>query len=132
MVENQIVVYDAPVWTVYMHVNRINGKKYVGITSQTLQKRWREGNGYHSKNPIGKAIQKYGWDNFDHYTLLSELTGIMAEIMEQVLIVYYNTNIKNNNGYNVQTYGCLKTYSNKKNQNSGLPSLSLPAYLLLP
>ena len=42
-----IVVYDAPVWTVYMHVNKINGKKYVGITSQKPEERWKNnGIGY--------------------------------------------------------------------------------------
>ena len=27
------------VWVVYCHINKINQKKYVGITSQTVQKR---------------------------------------------------------------------------------------------
>ena len=33
-------------YVIYMHVNKINNKKYIGITCQTLQNRWRKGKGY--------------------------------------------------------------------------------------
>ena len=110
MVEYQIVVYDAPIWTVYMHVNKVNRKKYVGITSRNVKRRWKGGYGYHPRKDekptaFYNAIQKYGWDNFDHYILLNNITQIMASIMEQILIVYYNTHIKNGNGYNIAAGG---------------------------
>lgn len=104
MVENQIVVYDAPIWTVYMHINTINQKKYIGITSKSdIQRRWRYGKGYYSMI-MGGAIKKYGWGNFSHYILLTGLTKVMAGIMERTLITYYNTHVSNNQGYNYQ-YG---------------------------
>jgi len=61
MVEYQIVVYDAPIWTVYIHVNKMNGKKYIGITSRNVKRRWKSGYGYHPKKnenptPFYRAI----------------------------------------------------------------------------
>ena len=62
------------VWVVYCHINKINQKKYVGITSQTAQKRWKNGFGYTSSPHFYVAIQKYGWDNFEHVILFDGLT----------------------------------------------------------
>jgi hypothetical protein len=33
-------------WCVYVHTNKFNGKKYVGITSTKPEDRWRNGRGY--------------------------------------------------------------------------------------
>src|SRR5699024_10487076 len=62
----------------YEHVNKENGKKYIGITNNHLI-RWRnKGIGYKPyKGSISKfwnAIEKYGWDNFEHNILLEGLT----------------------------------------------------------
>ena len=46
---------------VYIHTNKINNKKYIGITCQNPSKRWRNGNGY-KNGYFAKAIKKYGWD----------------------------------------------------------------------
>ena len=35
-------------FTVYCHINKINGKKYVGITKQNPEIRWHSGNGYNN------------------------------------------------------------------------------------
>ena len=45
-------------WTVYCHTTP-SGKRYIGITSQKTEDRWRNGNGY-KNTPFGKAIEKYG------------------------------------------------------------------------
>lgn len=58
--------------SVYCHVSP-DGKKYVGISLDPV-KRWNNGGGY-KKNPVFyDDIQKYGWDNFDHIILFTDLT----------------------------------------------------------
>lgn len=56
-------------WFVYMHVNKINSKVYVGITSKKPEERWQKGQGYNSQKYFYRAIQKYGWDSFEHIIL---------------------------------------------------------------
>ena len=33
-------------WSVYVHTNITNGKKYVRITSRSVERRWQNGNEY--------------------------------------------------------------------------------------
>ena len=82
-------------WQVYIHINKINNKKYIGITSEKdPNKRWKNGLGY-KRQIFYKAIQKYGWDNFQHKILFTNLTEQQAKQKEIELIALYNTN--NNN-----------------------------------
>jgi hypothetical protein len=63
-------------FVVYMHENKIDGKKYVGITSKKTEVRWgKNGRGYknNSNKHFWQAIKKYGWDNFDHKILFEDL-----------------------------------------------------------
>lgn len=48
-----------------------------------------------------KAIEKYGWDNFEHEIVAENLTKDEASLMEQTLINKLNSLAKNNTGYNV-------------------------------
>lgn len=86
-------------YTVYMHKNKINGKVYIGITKQKPQYRWNDGNGY-KKQLFYKAIQKYGWNNFEHYILFENLTKSEAEQKEIEFIKIYNSHCCKY-GYNV-------------------------------
>ena len=90
-------------WSVYIHTNRLNGKRYVGITSKIPEKRWQNGFGYYGQ-PFYKAIKKYGWENFDHEIIASHLTKEEAENFEKILIQKLDSFIKHN-GYNVSIGG---------------------------
>jgi len=51
---------------VYKHVNKINGKVYIGQTC-SLETRWsRNGQNYINCPRFYSAIKKYGWDGFEH------------------------------------------------------------------
>ena len=92
-------------YTLYCHVNKANGKKYVGITSKKPQERWGRGSGYAGQR-FGSAIKKYGWDGFDHIILKVGMTKVDAEKEEKRLISAW----KSNNvafGYNVAEGGNL-------------------------
>lgn len=75
-------------YTVYKHINKLNGKVYIGQTALTVERRWRNGKGY----KIGifrKAIEKYGWDNFEHIIIKEGLTKEEANLLESSLIKEY-------------------------------------------
>lgn len=87
-------------YSVYIHENKSNGKKYVGITSCDVKRRWRNGLGYSEHLPIGRAIQKYGWDGFSHLVLCDELSEEDAKLIEKELIKELDTQ-NPERGYNI-------------------------------
>lgn len=93
---------DLKEYKVYVHVNKINGKPYVGVTKQATKRRWQNGKGYSTQKKFYNAIKKYGWSNFIHVTIESELTHDEACELEQYYIEQYNS-IKN--GYNTTVGG---------------------------
>jgi group I intron endonuclease len=88
-----------------MHTNAINNKKYIGITGQNPpERRWRNyGSGYSQSGYFRNAINKYGWENFTHEILISELTFEEACELEKYYIKFYGT--KTPNGYNLTDGG---------------------------
>lgn len=86
---------------IYLLENKINNKKYVGQTCQNPETRWRNGSGYKNQGVIGKAIDKYGWENFSHIILETVETQEEADEREKYYIVFYDTLACNFNGYNV-------------------------------
>lgn len=81
-------------YKVYVHINKINNKKYVGITKQNPIRRWKNGWGYYSKTNqsyFWRSIQKYGWNNFEHKILEDNLSYEQAKSMERYYIKLYNT-----------------------------------------
>lgn len=83
---------DERKWCVYCHTNKINNKKYFGITSQKPENRWNYGRGYQGQDVFWNAINKYTWDGFDHEVLFKNLTKKEAEKKEIELIALYKTN----------------------------------------
>lgn len=90
---------------VYVHTNKINGKRYVGVTSQDPEKRWNKGKGYTKRQPhMYNAIQKYGWENFNHEILIDGISLEDASSLERMLIKAWQ--LQNRQfGYNDQSGG---------------------------
>lgn len=80
-------------YVVYVHVNKINDKKYVGLTKhgEDPNKRWRNGTHYEGTY-FGRAVNKYGWNNFEHIILESNLSLEQANQKEKYYIKLYNSN----------------------------------------
>lgn len=97
-------------WSVYLHINNKNGKMYCGITSMNPpKKRWgKEGNKYSRHPHFWSAIQKYGWNNFEHKIIAKNLSEEEACEKEKELIEKYNlTNPEK--GYNTFKGGKINT-----------------------
>ena len=92
-------------WIIYEHISP-SGNIYVGITNRTPSIRWRaNGKGYLTRQKNGKcnhpyfanAILKYGWDNFQHNIIASNLGEKTAKNMEKDLIKFYKEQGKSYN-----------------------------------
>ena len=94
-------------YNVYKHTNLINHKSYIGITSQKCENRWGiNWKDYELQPKFYHAIQKYGWDNFQHDILYTNLDKETALKIEADLIKTYDT-IKN--GYNISPHGTIES-----------------------
>lgn len=85
-------------YCVYMHISPSN-KKYIGITKQKPEWRWNNGRGYKNNQHFTNAINKYGWDNFQHIIIARGLTEDEAKWLEIELIRVNNTTVSEY-GYN--------------------------------
>ena len=102
-------------YKVYAHINKINNKKYIGITKQDVNRRWRNGNGYKGCITFNNAIEKYGWDNFEHIIIKENLPKECAETLEKILIYLYDTQ---HNGYNLDGGGNVHLASKESKRKS--------------
>lgn len=92
-------------YCVYKHTCKANGKVYIGATSQKPKARWgSRGQNYHHNAYFSHDIEKYGWDNFEHEVLYTELTAEEAEQKEIQLIALFQSNDKEF-GYNKSSGG---------------------------
>lgn len=82
--------HENHLFLVYMHVNKVNGKVYVGLTHHiNPYKRWGySGESYQHSTKFINAIRKYGWDNFEHI-VLCRTNRERAIIIEKTMIAYY-------------------------------------------
>lgn len=90
-------------YKLYVHISPSN-KRYYGITCMEPKKRWANGKGYREQSYFNNAINKYGWDNFQHIILFDNLTQEEAYLMERLYIALYNT-MDRNKGYNCSEGG---------------------------
>lgn len=96
-------------WIIYKHTNKINGKSYIGQTCKEAIERWRNGKGYSKSQPVFyNAIKKYGWRNFEHTVIESNIpTQENANCKEIFYINLYRTYVgfDDCNGYNMTMGG---------------------------
>ena len=106
-------------WTVYIHTNKINGKKYIGQTCQNPIKRWNNGKGYETSPRFYNAILKYGWENFSHEIIAENLTLEQANDLEMQLIAKYKTQDEKY-GYNLDSGGHNTQHSEETKRKIGI------------
>lgn len=99
-------------YTVYAHVNVINGKIYVGQTCRKVKRRWGNETGYAYKRnkKFYEDIQKFGWDNFEHLILAENLSYDECNYWENRLTIVWDTI---ENGYNYHEGGMKDFHGNK-------------------
>ena len=105
-------------YTIYIHKNKINGKVYIGQTCQKPEKRWDNGRGYKDCSRFWNAIQKYGWENFEHIILYTNLSSQSANLLEETLIKQYNST-NESFGYNIKAGGNNKHQSEETKKKIG-------------
>ena len=85
-------------YSVYCFTNKINNKKYVGLTSN-IKQRHKQHKSTRNRCPVfSSAIKKYGFENFDFLILKDNLNIEDAKIFEKQFIKELNTLVPN--GYN--------------------------------
>ena len=95
-------------YCVYCHRNKINGKRYIGQTiyGDDPNKRWHLGK--HYGKSFKADIDKYGWDNFEHYIIQNNLSAEEANELEKLNIIAFNTT-NPKYGYNERIAGNTNT-----------------------
>ena len=96
-----------------MHKLKSDNRIYIGITCQKPKKRWQKGLGYIHSSYFYNAINKYGWDNFDHIILFQNLIKEEAENKEKELIKLYKSNVKGY-GFNINEGGFAPTMTEEQ------------------
>lgn len=91
-------------YVLYEHRNKINGKRYIGITNNTTKRWYGKGKHYDGCPYFWAAIQKYGWDSFEHNILIYDLSREEASRLEISFIEKYRT-CEKEFGYNLATGG---------------------------
>lgn len=87
---------------VYLLTNKINGKRYVGQTIQTMRQRWNSHCTLGKANkgmPIVHSIKKYGKDRFEKQILVECKSIEEMNYWEKYYIEFYGSLVPN--GYNV-------------------------------
>ena len=103
-------------YCVYKHTAP-NGKVYIGQTCKVPSSRWSNGNGYKQNAYFWNAIQKYGWDNFQHEIIAENLIKEEADLKEIEMIAFYNSTNREC-GYNISVGGASGTHGLKFSEES--------------
>lgn len=89
---------------IYVHINKENGRCYVGQTWQNTERRWRKTSkayfSYKNTEVFYKALQKYTWEGFESKIICECTTQEEMNRMEEFYIKQYNSLAPN--GYNLR------------------------------
>ena len=120
-------------YCVYRHTNKANGKVYIGITGDIPEHRWANGLRYQGNVYFNNAINKYGWDGFEHEILHEGLSQEEASRLEVELIAEHQS-FDRRFGYNIALGGVghasiseetrqkmRESHLGEKNHNFGKP-----------
>lgn len=104
-------------FTIYMHRCKLGKHKiYVGATTLNPTARFANGKGYGNNKEFTADIIKYGWDNFEHIILETNLTHSQAIERETYYIDKYNST-NPEFGYNIQKAGNCQSYDTRKKKS---------------
>jgi group I intron endonuclease len=112
-------------WTVYCHTHIESGRRYIGLTQQTMMRRWNR-RVYHAfhrndKSHFPNAIRKYGKEAFSHHLLEFDIPTLeIANEREEYWIDFYDTRDPEH-GFNILRGGGHKP--NKRPFNTSLTQL---------
>lgn len=87
--------------SIYVATNKLNGKQYVGQTIVSIKERLKNHKSC-KRSILGKAIRKYGLDNF-YVVEFKDYPLEVIDILEQDFIRLLNTQVPN--GYNIMGGG---------------------------
>lgn len=100
-------------WILYL-LTFPNGMQYIGVTSQSLASRARNGSGYYYSEEIMQAIAACGgWDFVKPDILYANMPMWLAGKMERLMIAKYNTLWPF--GYNREDGGFVDVHTFRKN-----------------
>lgn len=89
-------------YCIYAHMNKINGKIYIGI-SKNVANRWAHREESYKRSPaIYNAFKKYGWDGFEHIVMWDNMTKEEACQLEKAMIFLFRFS---NKSYNIAEGG---------------------------
>lgn len=90
---------------IYMYINKVNGKRYIGQTNDFIRRHMEHKKPSTDEQPIDRAFNKYGADNFEIIILAENLTKEQMDDYEKFFIKRYNTLVTNDKGYNIKNGG---------------------------
>ena len=96
---------------VYCIKNIINNKEYIGLTTRTLEERWKQHvyesnreSSWEWNTPLGNAIKKYGKDSFQVF-VLEECSSETEMKQKEIQLIKERKSLATENGYNLSFGG---------------------------
>jgi group I intron endonuclease len=106
---------DELIYVAYCFTNKINSKKYVGITSN-MNRRFKQHKSGRNRCPVFlSAIKKYGFENFEFAIIEKNLTCEEAKLLEKKFIKNFNSMVPN--GYNRTEGGDASVKHSEESKN---------------